>query len=264
MPARAIVTLSIGEEAAAMARVAHPRLRAYAARCGAEFVVIDRQLHPAGIYFDKFQLADLLGRFGRVAFIDTDTLVSRRCPDLFAAVPERCFAAYLESAEHDRQVQIAAVQGALGEIGWRRDYFNNGVMVLAPAHAAVAGFPFGHHVDPWFPEQTVMNYNLRRLGLPFHPLPKTFNHFAIRLVGDRFHLDPWRFGAGIIHYAGPPEWKGRRLAQMTRDDAILERIDRWPALKAAIAGGGRCARLAARVRHAVRRRLLPGPGPVNS
>jgi len=204
-------------------------------------VVIDERRHPAGPHFDKTQIADLLAAYDRIAFIDTDTLVGRHCPNLFDIVPRECFGAYIESGEYDRQQQIETVQRVLGRIHWTDGYFNSGVMIASRAHAAAFGSPFGTYVDPWFFEQTLLNYNVRRLGFRFHALPKAFNHFAADLRADRIRLNPWRFGAYLIHYAGPPAWAERRLPQMDRDDVTLERVDRVPFLPRAIATAGALA-----------------------
>lgn len=255
MKRRAIVTLCIGAEAEAMARISHPRMERYAARCGAEFVVLGGEAGQAGAQFEKARAAEVFRRHDRIAFLDTDTLVSDRCANVFAVVPEGMFGAWMESDEYDRGQQIRDVCAALGPVEWERDYFNSGVMVLSREHSGALGFPFGMYEDPWYAEQTVVNYNVRRLKIPVFPLAKEFNYFAARFPSGTARADLFRFGAGIIHYAGTPAWKAVRLEAMRRDDKILAKWDVLRPCKSALTLGGRGARAWRHYRGAIARRL---------
>jgi len=227
----AIVTLCIGAEAEEMGRVAHPRMRNYAQRIAADFIVISQKGHPDGPHFNKFRVADLFGRFERLLFLDADILVSNRCADLFNLVPNGQLGVYFESEMYDRQYQIAQVQKALGQIVWQGGYFNSGVMVLSPNHREMLGLPFGKYIDDWFAEQTVLNYNAQRLDLPFFRLNKWHNYFACDLRDGKMKLAKYRLGAYLLHYAGPPEWKKHRFQQMQQDDTALREMDKKPGRK---------------------------------
>ena len=60
-----------------MAEVSHPTLKAYAERIGAEFVVLsdeDAARHSTP-HWAKLKLGDLLNRYDRIIYLDTDILV---------------------------------------------------------------------------------------------------------------------------------------------------------------------------------------------
>ena len=80
----AVVTLTTGPVFEAMAEVSHPTLKAYAERIGAEFVVLsdeDAARHSTP-HWAKLKLGDLLNRYDRIIYLDTDILVREDCPDL--------------------------------------------------------------------------------------------------------------------------------------------------------------------------------------
>lgn len=96
---RAVITMSIG--ARPFVQITRPLMEVYAAKVGADFHVVDSQEHvalrehkarltaaPLMLRFLKLPLLDhFLGRYWQVLYLDDDTLVGPRTPDLFAAVP---------------------------------------------------------------------------------------------------------------------------------------------------------------------------------
>lgn len=96
---RAVITMSIG--ARPFVQITRPLMEAYAAKVGADLHVVDSLEHvalrehkarltaaPLMLRFLKLPLLDhFLGRYWQVLYLDDDTLVGPRTPDLFAAVP---------------------------------------------------------------------------------------------------------------------------------------------------------------------------------
>ena len=96
---RAVITMSIG--ARPFVQITRPLMEAYAAKVGADLHVVDSLDHvslrehkarltaaPLMLRFLKLPLLEhFLGRYWQVLYLDDDTLVGPRTPDLFAAVP---------------------------------------------------------------------------------------------------------------------------------------------------------------------------------
>jgi len=96
---RAVITMSIGTRP--FVQITRPLMEAYAAKVGADLHVVDSLEHvalrehkarltaaPLMLRFLKLPLLDhFLGRYWQVLYLDDDTLVGPRTPDLFAAVP---------------------------------------------------------------------------------------------------------------------------------------------------------------------------------
>lgn len=226
----AVVTLAIGEKFRRLGELTHPWMTAYAERVGADFVVLDRA-DPAlpHVAFTKGRLAELMDRYERIVFLDTDVLVSPTCPDLFAIVPEdRLGAVFVGWYTRGHDQAVRHVQDAVGDIGWDgRDYFNTGVMVLSRRHRAVvrsAGEDFERYAaglddgsTELFGEQTLYNYRVQRDAVPTLDLGPAFNHTgAIRPSRKRFR-------SHILHYAGVGHRRGSRLRQIRLDAAVLRR-----------------------------------------
>ncbi len=191
---RAVVTLTIGDKRGhqEMRNISHPIMKAYADKVGADFVVIDEiKLRMKSLLLEKWQMFDLLFKYGRILFLDTDILVAPNCPDMFEMVPSDKVAALVESDHIDCNQWITDIQGQLGDIGWRNQYLNSGVCVYSYIHKAIFDRtqPF---VVPG--DQHTFNYRIKQNGFKVFPLPITFNHMEL-YKNDRFL-------SHVIHYAG--------------------------------------------------------------
>lgn len=224
-PKHAIVTLCVGDAFQRLGQISHPLLRAYAAKVGAAFEVIDETAGERDPHFAKSALSSLLSHYERIAYIDTDVLVAPDCPNLFSAVPEDRFGAFQEGDLYDRTYSIRIVQDALGDIGWCSGYFNSGVMVASRQHKKVFETSFGSFLDPYFYEQTLYNYNAKRLGILLEPLKMSFNFFAAQGGNDQVRLSPFRFGMHMMHYAGPPKMRGLREEFMKNDVVTIRCLE---------------------------------------
>ncbi|MDF5720718.1 MAG: glycosyltransferase [Rhizonema sp. PD37] len=177
----AVVTLCIGEEYK-LGEVTHPLLKAYAEKLGADFIIIDKpKLNLNYVHFEKYQIYDLLENYERIIFLDTDIIVNPKCPNLFELVPEYQFGAFVVSKHtyfHDGAVKD--IQKVLGDIGWKREYFNSGVMVVSKCHREV--FKKSNELLIWasekraFLDQTLLNYHVQKQGIPIYDIGYQLNH----------------------------------------------------------------------------------------
>ncbi|MEA5618840.1 glycosyltransferase [Cronbergia sp. UHCC 0137] len=179
---KAVVTLCIGEAANNLGEVTHPLLKAYANRIGADFIVINNPNMGFDVpYYEKYQIYNLLEKYNRIIYLDTDIIVSHECPDLFKIVSEDNFGAFLVSKHtyfHDGAVKD--IQKELGDIGWDREYFNSGVMVVSQHHRQI--FAKDNNLVIWasctraFPDQTILNYTVQKQGILIDDIGYKFNH----------------------------------------------------------------------------------------
>jgi len=208
---RAIVTLCIGNDFEQLARLTHPLMRAYAEDLRADFHIINKpKLNISPIHYEKYQLARFLDQYERVLFVDTDVVIRPNSPDIFELVPSDMFGAYLASEHSDcHNASLQAIQDELGDLDWRMDYFNSGVMVLSHVHKAL--FDFNYGCFNGFYEQTQLNYNLQKLKLPFYNIGFQYNH--VQLIGEPISKGTSHF----IHYAGPGHGVGPRHEQIAEE-----------------------------------------------
>ena len=177
--ANAVVTVCIGPFFERLAEMTHPLMAAYAARIGAEFVVIDRlakgRRYP---HFEKFRMRQMLEEeHERIVYVDTDALVRNDCPDLFKLVAEDSVGAFRESDHASRHGVLAgdaAHYGMAVPITPSTPYYNTGVMVLSRCHAGALVPPEREESRAYW-EQTYLNLLFLKNGLRMHDLPCAFN-----------------------------------------------------------------------------------------
>lgn len=202
----AVITINVGDALATMASMTIPTFKAYADRICADFVIIDTipehyEFPDYSAYWAKFIIKDYLAHYDRVIYLDLDTIILAHCPNLFEVVPRDMFAALVEDDfGNDLSEEILDIQNRLGDLNWRRGYFNVGVMVMSREHRDIFSLEKGVQGGAKYPEQTLMNYNLRKYGIPLFKLSHRFNHMRFLNVSnaDR-HL------SYIWHYAGIPQ-----------------------------------------------------------
>ncbi len=222
---RALVTLDIGDGLRAMTQVTHPLMRRYAERWSAEFVRITQARDPSQyVCFEKYQLADFFDDFERILYVDGDVLIAPDAPDIFARVPrDHVGGTDVSRVRTDFAADVRHAQEVMGEIGWRwmDGYLNAGIYVVSVEHRELMT-PDTQRLGRWaqdpdarFSDQTLLNYDLQRLAIPFVDLGPRFNHTSI--FGSRNRFRSW-----FIHYAGPGHGFGERVSQLERDAPVLE------------------------------------------
>lgn len=195
----AVLTIAIGKDYQNLARLTHPLLRDYAAKIGADLVVIDRQkISIEWPHYEKFQIYDLLGRYSRLIYIDTDIVVRDDCPNLFDMVPENKIGMFNEGEFTDRASALAQAckdyKINLGE--WNGHYYNTGVIVASRIHRELFRKPEKEIFN--FFEQSYLNAMLLSSQARILPLPYAFNRMKCMddVTGEH------RLMSYMIHYAG--------------------------------------------------------------
>ena len=225
---KAIVTLCIGKKYEKFKRVTHVTFEKYANLINADFVVIDRPKlvnllnHP---HFEKLQIYDLFEKYDRLLFVDSDILITPNCPDIFQLVPYDCFGAYYYSKftnAHDSHIR--EVQDVLGNIGWKADCFNSGVMVLSKKHKVIFD-PHSDLLKKWVEwrkynkgliDQPYLNYMVEKLHFQTYDIGYKFNHTTATKNSQE------RFKSFIIHYPGSGHSRGGKFIQVLKDKFIME------------------------------------------
>lgn len=219
---RAIVTRA--KDGYDLAAITHPVLKNYARRCNADFVIINQEKLKLGDYsFEIFQCYDLFDTYERILVIDTDVLVTPRCPDLFEIVPENCIGTIYEdkySRKKDRLGRIQKVQQAWGDVGWKSGYINTGVIMFSKCHRDVLACEEGKVWDDLGYDDVLIGYNIHKCNCPVFELPYKFNHMSMFS-----ELGKNRLKSHLIHYAGRGfSSRKNRAEQITSDMRILKRV----------------------------------------
>jgi lipopolysaccharide biosynthesis glycosyltransferase len=217
----ALVTLAIGSDFQDVARLTENSFRSYASRYDLDLIVITEP--PPGIHpvWGKFACFDLLDTYERLIFADADVLIATEAPNLLAMVPPGEVGAYVVSEDTDyHDGAVGRIQEVLDDLGWKRDYFNCGVLVLSRNHKDLFD-----HTDPDFDlwknepeatyrEQTYINYKVQQKGIPVFDIGYRFNHTLASANSYE------RFGSFLIHCKG--HRPGTKLDEVRRTRFVLD------------------------------------------
>jgi lipopolysaccharide biosynthesis glycosyltransferase len=219
----AIVTLNIGNREEAL--LSKPFFHLYCRRYDLDFIVIhekklkinpNRRKPRLGIHLEKFQLAELLPYYDRIAYVDSDILIHPNAPDIFSQVDEQAIGCVFEDIGEEawkRQEEWDKVQAMLGKLAGSHHYFNAGVVVFSKCHQHLFDLKLGIPGGRW-PDQTFLNYHARKLALRIEELPVKFNFLPIFPDWQDSTL---RLKQYFVHYAG------RKNKPIMRADALLFR-----------------------------------------
>lgn len=198
----AIVTIVNGKKYESIWERTEPFFMAYAEKCNAELIVLQKGDVPSP-HWMKFAIYDLLHKeFKRVAFIDADILIRPDTPSLFDIVPEDSFGIFNEGYYTPRSVCMHEVKKVYNVDlpGWNgKDYFNTGVMVISRQHRHIFNIRGDvKNLRNAFGEQTYLNMRIMQAGIKIHHLDFQFNRMSImdRITGMT------RLDSFLVHYAG--------------------------------------------------------------
>jgi predicted O-methyltransferase YrrM len=211
----AVVTLVTSPEWQQLAAITLPSQRHYAARLGADFVVLDRRVYPHP-HYDKWQLYDLLAGYDRVLYLDADMIVRPDCPDLFVCVPPDYVGGeneLLSCPGQAQELERFCQRLGIGPLPCPF-YLNCGLFVVSARHRELFRQPEAVPTDlPW-PEQS--HFNARLIGERYAVcyLPPAFN--------DRHRQGDYLRRSFILHYSC--------TGYQERIDAIRRDLDAWDRL----------------------------------
>lgn len=209
----------------AMSELTHPHLKAYAKRCGADFIVLDHEspvdIHDGNPHYRILKVKEILEDYDRVLLIDTDTLVLPACPNIFDTVPATMIGSIFEdkgSRAESRRDKMRRMQQTWGDVGWTRGYTNAGVFVLSKEHGGIFDPHEGQYWRGWGSADLHMGYMAHKLGYKVSELPYQWNHMTPH--SEAWNGSPDRFNSFIIHYAGKGVFDpsvSTRLEQIRQD-----------------------------------------------
>ena len=145
---RLLLSAAVGANGRKWLEITRPLMETYAAKCGAVFEAITDgdENYPLG---EKFRIAEYLGRYDRVVFLDADVVVAPDAPDLFNAVPSThvgvrddwpwmCVEAGVNVTRAWMDPEIRAIRKAADRPGpVVSTCYNTGVLVLSSQHAGL-------------------------------------------------------------------------------------------------------------------------------
>lgn len=179
---RAVVTVAAGEKGEQILAISESRLRAYAERCNADFVILRPPLNLRFPLAAKWHVGPVLDHYSRIAFIDADILVPESAGSLFDQVPPGSFGIFdeLQFVLRGWPGLIAGYQRyretqGLGR-GYVPHYLNSGVYVCERSHKAALAQPVKPCGIDHCIEQHQLNAMLDTLGTPIHLLPEKWNY----------------------------------------------------------------------------------------
>ena len=201
-----VLTIAVGEEYQKIAALTHPTIKAYAKKIGADFKCIDKiETAKTTPHWEKFQIFDLLNKYERIIYIDTDIIVREDCPNLFEIVAENRLGMFNEAKFTDRSKELMidickSYNVKLPE--WNGKYFNSGVIILSRQHKYLFKKPEKEVFN--FYEQSYINMIITKDNVVMHELDYKFNRMTCM---DKFTGED-RHASYLIHYAGYPslEW----------------------------------------------------------
>jgi ADP-heptose:LPS heptosyltransferase len=196
----AIVTLVIGEEYKNLFKLTNSPMKKYADKIGAEFVILDKQILSKSLpQWEKFRLFNLLNKYDRIIYLDSDLVVRDDCPNLFEIVPEDSIGLFNEAPFVSRNGLINEVASVLKiNVEENGKYYNTGVMIVSKKHKFLFELP-KVEVNNFF-EQTYFNVKLLDEKVKVFDLDYNFNRMSCI---DRFNGIS-RLDSFIVHYAGCP------------------------------------------------------------
>ena len=190
-----------------MTDLTHPIIKKFADEWGADFSVLSHD--PPFLTDDKLphyrilKVKELLDTYDRVVVIDSDVVINKNCPNLFEVVPKEKIGVIYEdkgSRRPARHKVIKDIQKKFGDIGWKENYINDGVIVISREHRIIFEPINQQYWTGWGSDDGHFGYQINKHKIPVHELSFRFNHMSM-------FSEPWNNRADrrksyILHYAG--------------------------------------------------------------
>jgi lipopolysaccharide biosynthesis glycosyltransferase len=223
MQKNAIVTVTIGSKYKFLSRITHPSIKSYAKRINADFVCIDGYMESTPPWqespsWQKMQIYDLLDKYGRIIYIDTDMIVRKDCPNLFEVVPESKLGMFNEGDIIPNRLQTLADASLKTGIGVDKPgrYYNAGLIVVSSKHKEIFSQP-EDEINSFY-EQTYLNLMIQLLLKEDEIFDLDYRFNRMTCMDERVGIS--RLDSYIIHYAGCPSQN--LMLNTVRDD-----LEQW-------------------------------------
>jgi hypothetical protein len=168
-----LITVRADEKVAAIAALTMPGIRAYAARCKANLMVLDGtrdaewpKCDDGGPHYRILELGELLSAYPRILNLDVDIIVRRDCPDLFEVVPPHMIGSVREdvgSRADNRGHRMRDIQLKFQDVGWTEGYVNTGVFLVGHYHRHVFDACCGQYYSGPGSDDVHLGYQIARL-----------------------------------------------------------------------------------------------------
>lgn len=218
----AIITLTIGEQSKKILELTKPSIISYASKISSEFICIDKSIYKEvfnNVYFERYQMYNLLKKYNRILYLDSDIVVSEDCPNLFEIVSESHMGAFIISKYSDfHNFSNQTIKQYCGDFDyWTKEErdkniyqsFNAGVMLFSSHHMEsfhknfetakkYCGLKIKNTNGNWLDngDQAFINYVAQKERFKIQDIGYRFNHTcAVNFKTNRFN-------SHIIHYAG--------------------------------------------------------------
>ena len=239
MEKKGIVTMCIGKNFESISKITFPIFRTYAQRISADFYHIENKKYTLEypnipIFYEVYQLYDLLDIYDRIIYLDIDAIINFKCPDLFQIIPREFVGAYIVdgfTSRHDKD--MLDIQKEYGDLNWTSGYFNAGVMIISKQHKEIYNLENGIFIGT-YSNQTQLNYNVKKFNYKTFDIGYRNNHTIAS------NNSAMRFRSNIIHYAGRGHINNKNTIEQIRSDwdilsKLHEKKDRKTIIKIKIA-----------------------------
>lgn len=153
--------------------------------------------------FERFQIYNLLDRYDRVCYVDSDIYIKNNSPNIFDVVPEKKLGIYCESVDVNRGAFIGHMKNHFKLNDDIKLYYNSGVMVTSRIHKSMFSveqlnkfFNKPGIVAGGWPDQDYINYYILRKGVSVYDIGYKFNYLYNNLKESKLSE------SYFIHFAG--------------------------------------------------------------
>lgn len=188
------------------ADITHDLIKDYAVRCNADFEILSHETSLPGDgrwHYRIMKCYDLFGDYDRILHIDTDILVSPRCPDIFKITNPQKVASVFEdkgSRLPARLECIKKIQGLYGNVGWERGYINTGFFLSSKIHRDIFLPINGEFYNDIGYDDVHLGYQINKHKFELEELSYKWNHMT--MFSESWNNKSDRFNSHVIHYAG--------------------------------------------------------------
>ena len=202
-----LITTRADEHISEMTNITHPIMKKYAEWVGADFMMLDHKSeceHEEGKWHYRIlKHYDLFNEYDRILSLDSDVVITPRCPDIFKTVDFENIGTVYEdkgSRQSARRNTISEVQDYFGNINWHEGYINTGVFLTSNIHKDIFKKINNEFWEGWGFDDIHLGYNIHKNNFKVQELDFKWNHMT--MFSETWNELPDRFFSYMIHYAG--------------------------------------------------------------
>lgn len=190
--------------------ILHPHFISYCNKHNIDLIVnrTEKVKHtvrlPIKGMFERFQLYDLLEKYDRACYIDSDIYIKNNSPNIFDFVPTTKLGIYCESKDVNRDAFISHMKRNLKIDDNIPVYYNSGVLVASKIHKQIFKldklnkfFDKPNIVPGLWPDQDYLNYYIHKHDVNVYNIGYKFN-----FLKSEEALKNKENEAYFIHFAG--------------------------------------------------------------